>query len=47
MRFIADQDVYNITIKVLPAFLWVHVQFTAVEQYRNPEIIKVPEPPCN
>jgi len=32
--------------KVLLGFLWIHVQFSAEEQNRYPEVLKFPEPSC-
>jgi carbon monoxide dehydrogenase subunit G len=31
---------------VLLGFLWIHVQFSAEEQNRYPEVLKFPEPSC-
>ena len=31
---------------VLLGFLWIHVQFSAEEQNRYPEVLKFPEPAC-
>ena len=32
--------------RVLLGFLWIHVQFSAEEQNRYPEVLKFPEPSC-
>src|SRR5215813_7570239 len=46
-RFAADYDVETyFSKKVLLGFLWIHVQFSAEEQNRCPEIFKFPEPSC-